>query len=369
MRQNLNLSLIIFLYFSFGLKPILSQEHAVTCVEHEVNFDVGDINLAGNLTIPNSKGPHPAVVLISGSFADNRDAEAYGFKPFQLISEHLSNNRIAVLRYDDRGVGKSTGKHTYQYTIDELADDVFSAINFLKNRDDINPDQIGLIGHSLGGMIAPLVASKTKEVAFVISLAGPVTKTDEINLKYRKETLDKQGKTKQEIEEALDIEKRIIEVTRSGKGYEGLISDIKTIAKSDFEKLDEARKKRYDSFENYFRSTWYGLMLPFINTPFMKSFYDYKSLPPLENVTCPALFLFGEKDDQIKIHESGSIIITALYKAENYNYTIRVIPNVGHFFVKDLSKKEFGPGFLNIMTNWILENVHIHDRIGYSSCA
>lgn len=359
MRQILSLLLIVFLYFSFGLNPILSQEHEISYAEHEVNFSVEDINLSGTLTLPNPEGPHPAVILISGSYADNRDAEMYGFKPFKLISDHLCRNGIAVLRYDDRGIGKSTGKHTYQYTIDDLADDVFSAINLLKNRNDINPDQIGLIGHSLGGMIAPLVASQTKDIAFIISLAGPVTKTDEINYKYRKGLLENQGKTKQEIEEALEIEKRIIEVTRSGEGYEEIISDMKTIAKSDFKKLDVSRRERYESFENYFESTWYGLLLPFINTPFMKSFYEYNSLQPLENLTCPALFLFGEYDGQVKIHESGPIIIAALDKAENNNYTIRLIPNVGHYFVNDWSKKIFSPGFLIIITNWALENVDI----------
>jgi len=280
-------------------------------VEHEANFSVDDITLAGTLSIPNSVGPHPVIILISGSYADNRDAEIYGFKPFKLISDHLSRNGIAVLRYDDRGIGKSTGKHTYQYAIKELADDVFAAINMLKNKEDIKPNQIGLIGHSLGGMIAPLVASKSKDVAFIISLAGPVSRPDEINLKYRKELLEKQDKTKQEVGEALKIEKRIIEVTRSGKGYEDLISDMKTIAKSDYEKLDEDRKKHYKSFEDFFQSTWYGVMLPFINTPFLRSFYSYKPVPPLEKVTCPALFLFGEKDGQIKIHDNGAIIIEA----------------------------------------------------------
>lgn len=352
MKKFLTLFFILLASFYFGVKPIIAQEH-------EVNFSVGELTLSGTLAIPNSVGPHPAIILISGSYADNRDAEISGFKPFKLLSDHLIRNGIAVLRYDDRGIGKSTGKHTYQYTIKELADDVFAAINMFKNREDIKPNQIGLIGHSLGGMIAPLVASKSKDVAFIISLAGPVTRIDEVNLKFRKELLEKQGKTKQEIEEALEIEKRIIEVTRSAKGYEDLISDMKVIAKSNFKKLDEARKKRYDSFEDFFQSTWYGVMLPFINTPFLKSFINYEQVTPLQNLTCPALFLFSEKDGQVKIHESGSIIITALYKAGNYNYTIKVIPNVGHYFVKDWSKKEFGSGFLNILTNWILENVHI----------
>ena len=350
---------LLYISFLFLLIPnMFAQEESLPCIEEEILFKVGDITLSGTLTIPKRIGRHPAVILISGSFADNRDAEISGFKPFQIIADHLSSNGIAVVRYDDRGVGKSAGKHTYQYTINELADDVLSAINFLKSREDIDSNQIGLIGHSLGGMIAPLVASKSKEVAFIISLAGPVTKPDEINIKYRKTTLTNQGKTQQEIDKAIEIEKQIIEVTRTGDGFEHLVRNMKEVAKSDFKKLNENRKMQYKNFDSYFQSTWYGLMLPFINTPFMKSFYNHKPVPPLEKITCSALFLFAEKDHQIKINESGAIIIQALYKVGNNDYTISVIPNVDHYFVEDWSKKEFGKGFLNTLSNWIQEHVY-----------
>ncbi len=236
---------------------------------------------------------------------------------------------------------------------------VLSAIKLLKSRDDIELNQIGLIGHNLGGMIAPLVASKLEDVAFKISLAGPITKLDEININYRKTSLKNHGRTQQEIDKALEIEKRIIEVTRTGDGFDNLLIDTKEIAKSDFAKLNENRRKRYKDFDLYFLTTWYGLILPFINTPFMKSFYNYKPVQPLEKVMCPVLFLFSEKDYQIKINESGAIIIQSLYKAENNDYTIRVIPNVDHYFVEDWSKKEFGKGFLNTLSNWIQEQVYV----------
>ncbi len=311
-------SILVFI-FANQLHSSIQDENA-PFLEEEISFKVDNITISGSLNIPNSSGPHPVVVLISGSFADNRDAELYGFRPFKLIAEHLSSYGIAVLRYDDRGIGKSTGKHTYQYTVDELSEDVFSAIDFLKKRDDINSEQIGLIGHSLGGIIAPLVASKSNDVAFIISMAGPVTRTDEINLKYRKELLEKNGKSKLEVENDLLLEKRIIEVTRTGNDYEKLIPDIKTKIKSDFENLNEKQKKSYGSFEKYFPTTYYGIMLPFINTPFLRSWFNHKPEPVLNKLTCPALFLFGGNDGQIKIKESGPIIINALDKAGNYNY-------------------------------------------------
>lgn len=358
MKRCLKFTSICTIVFALCFSTLFAQQNQKPYKEEEVSFRVGDVTLSGTLTIPNLPGQHPAVILISGSDADNRDAEVSGFKPFRIIADHLSRHGIAVLRYDDRGVGESTGKHTFQYTIEDFADDVFAAIKLLKSRNDINPIQIGLIGHSLGGMISAYVAARLADVAFIIPLAGPVTKTDEVNLKYRKTLLTRQGKTQKEIDKAVEIEKRMVEVTRTGTGYKDLLEDMKIIEKSNFEKLNDDRKKRYNNFDEYYQSTWYGLLLSYINTPFMKSFYNYKPVPHLEKVTCPALFLFGERDGQVPIRDSGEIIINALHKVGNYDYTLRIIPKSGHYF-RSGSTNEFAPVFLNILSNWILERVDI----------
>jgi len=359
MKKNLLYFSYCIIVFVFCYSSLIAQQDQKPYKEEEVRFKAGNVTLAGTLTIPKLPGQYPVVILISGAGVDNRDAEVSGFKPFRIMADHLSRHGIAVLRCDDRGVGESTGKHILQSTIEDLADDVFAAIKLLKSRNDINPIQIGLIGHSLGGLISAYVAARSADVAFIIPLAGPVTKTDEMNLKYRKTLLTRQGKTQKEIDKAVEVEKRMVEVTRTGIGYKDLLEDMKAIEESNFEKLNEDQKKRYNSFDEYYQSTWYGLLSSYINTPLMRSFYNYKPVPHLEKVTCPALFLFGERDDQVPIQDSGDLIINALNKAGNYDYTLRIIPKADHYFVRDWSKKEFTPGFLNILSNWILERVDI----------
>lgn len=130
------------------------------------------IKLAGTLTLPARDSNSPAVILISGGGPSDRNVESMGHKPFLVIADHLTRNGIAVLRFDDRGVKQSKGDYKSATSAD-FADDAESAIRYLKTRSEINSDQIGLAGHSEGGMIAPMVAARSKDVAFIIMLAGP----------------------------------------------------------------------------------------------------------------------------------------------------------------------------------------------------
>jgi dipeptidyl aminopeptidase/acylaminoacyl peptidase len=124
------------------------------------------VTLAGTLTTPRSTGPSPAVLLISGSGPQDRDEALMGHKPFMVIADHLTRLGIAVLRVDDRGVGKSTGKF-FESTSQDFAEDVLASIRFLRSHSAIDSKRIGLIGHSEGGMIAPMVAARSAEVAFI----------------------------------------------------------------------------------------------------------------------------------------------------------------------------------------------------------
>ena len=143
-------------------------------VEEEVTFGHDDVTLAGTLSLPEGDGPFPAVILFNGSGQQNRDSElpfVPGYKPFRVIADHLARNGIAVLRYDDRGVGGSTGDLDNVTTAD-FADDGEAALDYLLSRTEIDPAQIGLLGHSEGGIIAPMLAARRPDVAFAISMAG-----------------------------------------------------------------------------------------------------------------------------------------------------------------------------------------------------
>jgi alpha/beta superfamily hydrolase len=140
----------------------------------EVRFpnDSGNVTLAGTLTLPSKSGKYPVVVLISGSGPQNRDEEILDHKPFLVLADHLTRNGIGVLRYDDRGVGQSTGKFETATSLD-FSYDAESAVQYLKTRKDIDTTEIGLMGHSEGGLVAPMVAARSRDIAFMVLLAAP----------------------------------------------------------------------------------------------------------------------------------------------------------------------------------------------------
>ncbi|MCA1761873.1 MAG: alpha/beta hydrolase family protein [Cryomorphaceae bacterium] len=148
------------------------------------------ISLAGTLTYPKEKGPHPAVILISGSGPQDRNSELLGHRPFLVISDYLTRNGIAVLRTDDRGAGESGGNHNAS-GLAEFTSDALAAVDYLKSRSEINSSKIGLIGHSLGGIIGPMTAAENSDIAYLILLAGPGMKGHELML-LQKEIIERQ---------------------------------------------------------------------------------------------------------------------------------------------------------------------------------
>ena len=141
--------------------------------EEEVSYENGKagVKLAGTLTLPRAKGPFPAVLLITGSGPQDRDETLLGHRPFLVLADYLTRKGIAVLRVDDRGTGKSTGDFA-KGTTEDFASDARTSVDYLKNRKEIDPARLGLIGHSEGGIIAPMLASQSSDIAFIVMMAG-----------------------------------------------------------------------------------------------------------------------------------------------------------------------------------------------------
>jgi len=148
-------------------KPYPYREEQV-----EYEHEAAGIKIAGTLTYPDAGGPFPAVILLTGSGPQNRDEEIFGHKPFLVLSDHLTRHGIAVLRSDELGVGGTTGSFKGSTTSD-FTDDALAGVAYLKSRDEINAEWIGLVGHSEGGMMAPIAASKPSDIAFIVMMAGP----------------------------------------------------------------------------------------------------------------------------------------------------------------------------------------------------
>ena len=172
--------------------------------------------LAGTLTLPRSPGPHPAVLLITGSGPQDRDEALLGHRPFLVISDYLTRRGIAVLRVDDRGVGKSTGKFAEATTVD-FAADARASVDFLKARKDIDPKQIGLIGHSEGGIIAPMLASESSDIAFIVMLAGPGVTGEEILVAQQYLIARAMGTPEETAEKDRGMQRFILGVVREEK--------------------------------------------------------------------------------------------------------------------------------------------------------
>ena len=172
------------------------------------------LKLSGTLTLPAQDGKYPVVVLISGSGAQNRDEEVFGHKPFLVLSDYLTRKGIGVLRYDDRGTGKSTGDHSTATSAD-LATDVGSAVAFLKSRADIDSKHIGLVGHSEGGLIAPMVAAESADIAFIVLLAGPGISGYDILMLQSKLIREAGGVSGEALENEMNLTRGALDLVRS----------------------------------------------------------------------------------------------------------------------------------------------------------
>ena len=250
----------------------------------EVSFRVKDVDyeFKGTLTYPKRKKNLPAVILVSGSGLQDRNEELFQHKPFEVIADYLTRNGIAVLRYDDRGWGTQDMKLLNGTTLD-FALDAEAAFEFLKSHKRIDPKRIGFAGHSEGGVIAPIVASRNKDVAFVIMLAGTGVDGESVLIEQNREILGKMGASQEDIE--------------------AQINSLK------------------DRDNN-----------PALQVPWFKCFFDLDPSVYLSKLTMPVLALNGDKDVQVIASQNLPAIAAALEKAGNKHYKTMLLPNLNHLF-------------------------------------
>ncbi|MEM9671937.1 MAG: alpha/beta fold hydrolase [Bacteroidota bacterium] len=319
------------------------------------------ITLAGTLTLPSAQGNFPAAILISGSGPQNRDEEIAGHRPFLIIANHLTKQGVAVLRFDDRGVGQSTGDFQAATTAD-FATDVAASIQFLKSRKEINTDKIGLIGHSEGGMVAPLVASKSEDVSFMVMLAGPGIDLVEVIMMQKELISRADGVSESDIKKwVLPVHEKACRMITTYTDTAALKADLKVLIEKAYDKSppdlmpsDIPKEEVISTQVKYWSSDWY------------RYFLKYDPAAVLEKVSCPVLALNGEKDLQVTPEENLSAIDNAFKKGGNTNVTVKELPNLNHLFQNcetgppeeyEKIEETFSPIALKEMSDWILEQV------------
>jgi pimeloyl-ACP methyl ester carboxylesterase len=285
--------------------------------EEKVIFNNGNIKLAGTLTIPSNEGKHPAVVMITGSGPLNRDEEYMGMKPFKIIADHFTNKGIAVLRYDSRGVGESTG-NVLLSTFPDFANDVMAAINYLKNRNEINASQVGLCGHSEGAFIASLCASSYDDITFIILISGGGHTGEKIFLSQSELIMKADGESQDKINDILISQKKLLSlILEEAKGteIESLLIEITNKSMNIQTNVENVSKEQLN---NNIKDQ-ITCQLEQFNSPWFKYFLEYDPIPKLEKVKCPVLMLFGELDLQTSTELNKDPMIEALRRGGNKN--------------------------------------------------
>ena len=277
--------------------------------------------LAGTLTIPEGPGPFPAAVLITGSGPQDRDETIFNHKPFLVIADYLTRHGIAVLRYDDRGTAGSTGSFTGATTAD-FATDALAAMRFISTVDGIDRGRIGLIGHSEGGIIAPMVAGLTDDVAFMVLLAGTGVPGDEL-LRVQGELVAKaMGVDEAMIATNRAQQEKLFELIRTGGGSDELEQHVRELARNQLEALGIEGQTLDDAVE---------AQVTQVMSPWMQYFITYDPRPALGRVRCPVLALNGMLDLQV-YHDQNLPEIEEAITQGGGDVTIRRYEGLNHLF-------------------------------------
>lgn len=312
--------------------------------------------LAGTLTIPYGDGPHPAVLLITGSGTQDRDETIFDHKPFWVIADHLTRSGIAVLRVDDRGIGGSSGVRDDVTTL-IFAEDVAAGLDFLNNQSEIDHQNIGLIGHSEGGLIAPIVASQREDVAFVVMLAGTGVNGYEVLLRQNENIYRAAGFSETQIQELLRLYADIMDPSiQSDDEYER----AKRLTTYQLE-LNQAELSA-EEMEVAIQQ-----LITVKNLPWMHTFLTLEPSDYLSKVTVPVLALNGTLDLQVAYDQNLPAIEEALQNAGNTNYKAMALEHLNHLFQKAETGMvaEYGtieetidPEVLKLMSDWLLEQIN-----------
>jgi len=337
--------------------------------QEEVLFEnkAAHVTLSGTLTLPEGKAPFPAVILIAGMGPNDRDCSMFNHKLFLVIADHLTRQGIAVLRYDKRGVGKSTGVYSTSLTSQDFANDVQIATDYLKTRTDIIHNKIGLLGESEGAIIAPMIAAQSNNVAFLVLLAGAAITNvesiaDHITLQIRAD-----GASSEMITEDSKIWKQLLNIVITEPNFDNAAQQMHKAIEDYWQLLPENLRQQTKKLPFAINMAKADGFVAMFNSPWYRYFLNYNPAATLRKVTAPVLALNGDTDFITSSKKSLPIIDQALKEAGNNDYTIMELPKMNHWFqeCQTGAMSEYGtleqtisPKVLTIITDWILERTN-----------
>lgn len=288
--------------------------------------------LAGTFTIPNTKSMFPAVVLISGSGLQDRDETTYNHKPFKVLADYLTRQNIAVLRYDDRGAGQSTGPMN-NLTPDNFAEDAYSALQYLKSKNNIDTNKIGLIGHSMGAVEGSILASRYDDISFLVMLGGPGIPLDKHMLLSDSVSNSRSGKSLDEINVGQNLLKSMISEVKKGNACSITEINLNRIIAEWRDSLPPHMNEPIKEFTKNNPNYWEQMASEWA-TPYFRYVLNYDPYAVLTKVSCPTLSLIGEKDVQTLPEENSLGIRKAFENGKCPNYRVDVVKGVNHLFQK-----------------------------------
>ncbi|HLA95052.1 MAG TPA: alpha/beta hydrolase [Pyrinomonadaceae bacterium] len=328
--------------------------------EEEITYEnkKDSVKLAGTLTLPRVEGQHPAVILITGSGSQDRNSTVAGHRIFVVLADYLTRRGIAVLRVDDRGIGRSA-PGPVNATSEDFAGDVLTGVEYLKSRKEINPKQIGLIGHSEGGMIAPLAASRSTDVAFIILLAGPGQTGDEIVYGQNEQGIRSNVTNPILAANALKFVRNLLAILKSVDSNEIANRRISEALQKQLSQMTESEKNAFAPIEAAVKA-----QIPMMMSPWYRYFLAYDPRLTLQQIKIPVLALNGENDTQVPAKENLDLVAAALRKGGNKDYMIRSFPKLNHLFQTSRTgltdeygeiEETFAPLVMEIISDWILK--------------
>jgi len=323
------------------------------------------LQYGATITIPEGKGLFPAAVLITGSGAQDRDETILGHKPFAVIADHLSRNGYIVLRVDDRGVGKSTGDFG-QSTSEDFAKDVSNSIDYLLTRPETDKKKLGMIGHSEGGMIAPMVAAARKDIDFIVLLAGPGVRITELMEEQNAAILRSMGISESAVTEAKSLFRRIVNEIYSSADSLTAIQQTSVVMENWKATKSKAILSELGLADSIKRSEHVNQLVQQLFGTWFRYFINFNPRPYLEQLRCKVLALNGDKDIQVISSQNLPGLKAALKKSKAKAIEIKELPGLNHLFqtCKKCTVEEYGileetiaPSALQEISNWLNKNV------------